>query len=307
MSKASFDRLLSFLYHDLLVNEQMARIRGGTIVPELCLFCTIRWLAGGSYLDIIDIAGISKPSFYRVIWKTIVAIVKCPDLAFKFPQSDREVQRAIAGFTEISHMGAINNCAGVVDGFLVRIKTPPARLVGNVRSYFSGHYQCNGMNCQAVSDHHCRFTYFAVAAPGVSKDRDAIKTCGLTKYIKELPTGVCVSIGDVAYEATEHMVPSCYQGIDKFSPKYDNFNYYASQCRIRIEMAFGLMTKKWSILQRPSTVSLYNLKWMMQAIARLHNFVINERLSESEGMQDGDDGDGGEQEETMGSYLWWPN
>lgn len=67
MEKESFDILLSHVHNFLLVNEEKAKIRGGPIIPELCLYCTLRWLAGGSYLDICDIVGISKASFYRVI------------------------------------------------------------------------------------------------------------------------------------------------------------------------------------------------------------------------------------------------
>ena len=58
MSKESFDKLLGFVREALIVNETKANLRGGIIVPELCLYCTIRWLAGGSYLDITDICGI---------------------------------------------------------------------------------------------------------------------------------------------------------------------------------------------------------------------------------------------------------
>ena len=276
MEKESFDILLGFVYQWLLVNEQMADLRGGSIIPELCLYCTLRWLAGGSYLDITDIAGISRSSFYRVIWKTIVAIVICEELAIKWPTTEEEIQQAIRGFASISTEEAICNCVGVMDGFLVRIKVPSRKEAGNVRVFFSGHYQCYGINCQAVTDHFSRFIYFAVAAPGVSKDRDAVKQCGLSDMIEGLPRGICV-IADAAYEPSEHLVP-VYQGIDKLNEKYDNFNFYASQVRIRSEMAFGMMTKKWGVLQRPVGVALKNVKWMMQGIARLHNFCINERL-----------------------------
>jgi hypothetical protein len=74
------------------------------------------------------------------------------------------------------------------------------------------------------------------------------------------------------------MVPM-FSGADKSRADYDNFNFYASQCRIRIETTFGLMTKKWGILQRLLTTKLTNDKWLVLCIARLHNFVINERLS----------------------------
>ena len=75
MEKKSFDKLLSYIYTDLVVNELMANNRGGPIIPELCLYCTLRWLAGVSYLDICDIAGISAGSFYRILWKTVKAII----------------------------------------------------------------------------------------------------------------------------------------------------------------------------------------------------------------------------------------
>ena len=46
MNLESFDKLLEIIKDDLVVNQQMASIRGGAIIPELCLFCTVRWLAG---------------------------------------------------------------------------------------------------------------------------------------------------------------------------------------------------------------------------------------------------------------------
>ena len=81
----------------------------------------------------------------------------------------------------------------------------------------------------------------------------------------------------MAYEPTEHLVP-VYQGIDKLRERYDNFNFFASQLQIRIKMAFGMLTNKWGVLQRPVGASMKNVKWMMQALARLHNFCINERI-----------------------------
>jgi hypothetical protein len=132
---------------------------------------------------------------------------------------------------------------------------------------------------QAACDAECRFTFFAMAAPGVTADRDAIKDCDLDALINALPQGF-VTIGDAAYTPTERMV-AMFFGSDRSTPKYDNFNFYASQCRIRIEMAFGLMQIKWGILQRPISCKLSNLKWMVMAIARLHNFVVDERLTSS--------------------------
>jgi hypothetical protein len=280
MKKDSFNKLVGLLAEDLAVDEVAADKRGGAIIPEICVYCTLRYLAGGSYLDITDIAGISQASLYRVVWKTITAIAKCKALRIIFPKSQQEIENAIAGFASVSQDGAIHNCVGVVDGYLLRIKVPSKREVKNVRSFFSGHYQCYGVNIQAVADHHSRFIHFAFAAPGVTGDRDAIRQCTLYDLIEGLPKMICV-IGDAAYQPTEHMVP-VFQGTEKLIPKYDNFNFFASQCRIRVEMAFGMMQSKWGILQRPVGCSLKNMVWLVQAIARLHNLCINERLAEAQ-------------------------
>jgi hypothetical protein len=75
------------------------------------------------------------------------------------------------------------------------------------------------------------------------------------------------------------MVP-IFQGADRLNARNDNFNFYASQCRIRVEMAFGMMQSKWGSLQRPMGCSLANMVWLAQGVARLHNYCINERLAE---------------------------
>jgi hypothetical protein len=277
MAQESFNQLLGYIQPVLEVDNAMAALRGGAILPEICLYCLIRWMAGGSYSDIYLFAGISRSSFYRVIWKTMEAIVLCPELKISFPQTLAECAAAANGFASVSTGDAITNCVSVCDGYLLVINTPPKESVANVRSYFSGHYKRNGVNIQAACDHLSRFTYFAVAGPGVMGDEQAAsKECNLRELIEKLPTQYIV-IGDAAYKCSEKLI-SIYSGHDKNNKDFDNFNFYASQLRIRIEMAFGMMYKKWGILWRPLQVDMDRLKLVALTIAMLHNYCINERL-----------------------------
>jgi hypothetical protein len=41
MTNESFDKLLSYVYDELLVKEQMADMCGGSIIPEICLHCAL--------------------------------------------------------------------------------------------------------------------------------------------------------------------------------------------------------------------------------------------------------------------------
>jgi hypothetical protein len=54
----------------LVVDEMQASQRGGSITPEICLYSTLRYLAGGDVIGIKNFVGISKASFYRVFEKT---------------------------------------------------------------------------------------------------------------------------------------------------------------------------------------------------------------------------------------------
>ncbi len=49
-----------------------------------------------------------------------------------------------------------------------------------------------------------------------------------------------------------------------------------SQCRIRVEMAFGMMVNRFGVLRSPLRVSILNIGPLMQSIARLNNFLLNE-------------------------------
>jgi DDE superfamily endonuclease len=239
-------------------------LRGGVILPELRLYCTIRWLAGGSYTDISLFTGISQASFYRVCWQTIHAICECDELQLHFPTTLEECQEAAAGSRSISRGEAFVTCVRAIDGYLLATKAPPKDIVNNVHSYFSGHYQRYGVNVQAVCDHLSRFTYIAVAGPGVMNDSITIQEVDIGEMIEKLPFGFCV-IGDCAYNATEHLIP-LFSGADKLKPELDDFNFFGSQLRIRIEMAFGMMQKKWGILWHPLVVSVYNIIFLPTCI-----------------------------------------
>ena len=106
-------------------------------------------------------------------------------------------------------------------------------------------------------------------------DKTAIHHCALGRYIECLPSGYA-AIGDAAYEPTEHITPIFYR-LNRSDPFHDNFNYFASQLRIQIEMTFRLMQMKWHYLLQPRQVTTHLPQYIM-GIAFLHNFVVNYHL-----------------------------
>ena len=68
-----------------------------------------------------------------------------------FPTTFEQLQHALLGMESISFNGIMTGCIGVIDGWLFPLEVPTSTLVGNVHSYFSGHYQRYGFNIFRLS------------------------------------------------------------------------------------------------------------------------------------------------------------
>ena len=84
-----FQKLVRLLHNGLLVNQEMASLHGGAIIPELCVYITLWYLTGGSYTDIFFLVGISQSSFFHLLWKTIKAINNCAELQITWPNTKK--------------------------------------------------------------------------------------------------------------------------------------------------------------------------------------------------------------------------
>jgi len=158
MSLESFEKLLEMLQPWLLVNQEKARNASkgeDPISAELIMHCTLRYLAGGSVHDIRTTAGMSKTSFYQSVYRGIDAINRCPELKIKFPITMEELHKSADEFCQCSTGGVLNGCVAALDGWLCRICVPSVRETNRITSYFSGHYQCYGLNVQATCDANC--------------------------------------------------------------------------------------------------------------------------------------------------------
>ena len=136
MSFGSFEKLVGLLKEYLAVQQDMSALRGGAILPELCVYVTLRYLAGGLYTDIFYLIGISQPSFYCKLWKTIKAINHCPELQITWPHTEERQLECATGFTSISTNHALQDCVTVLDGYHLQTITPSKKEVHNVQSYY---------------------------------------------------------------------------------------------------------------------------------------------------------------------------
>jgi DDE superfamily endonuclease len=290
MSKATFHRLLNLIRPKLVVDEKQSRnsTSGGNVIrPEHCLHCLLRYLAGGSYLDACDICKISESSYIRVIWKTLNAINTCPELQMNLPtlpSSDPDrINEIKETFCKSSTSPAFQNCVGAIDGWLAVIRTPSPTEEANVNAFYSGHYKAMGLNVQAMVDGNCMFLYASILCPGSTNDVIAYRQTPLCRdFVPDLPIGSFI-VGDNAYPlGTRLLVPFNKVELKSVTGEereyHETFNFYLSQIRIRVEMAFGMLVNKWAIFQRPLHHNTTKASAIIQCAMLLHNLCIKARL-----------------------------
>ena len=241
-------------------------------------------------LDIRHIIGASLSASYKAFDDFVNAVNTCLDLDINFPQSPSEWKVVNDGFCAKSSEGIMQGCVGAIDGYFQRIQTPFKKEVGNVQSYYSGHYESHGLNCQACVSSDLAFMYFGVVSPGSTNDNVSYPlAAGLRDTVEQLLAGLyCVA--DAAYTLQENLLIP-FTGCERNDPAHDAFNFFMSQLRIRVEMAFGRLTNKFRILKGCMIGSLDRISAFIMACARIHNFIIRFDGEREDSITD--DGDGG--------------
>jgi hypothetical protein len=282
MSRESFEKLLALI--DPFLREAdlvMARNSSGSgISNRTKLYITLRWLAGGSYIDLIFAWGISKSAFYSadesgVVWPVIEAINAV--FVIGLPVHDRiELMRMADEFSQFSK-GEMWGCVTAIDGWVARTRQPFSWEVQDVKAYYNRH-GFFGLVVLAGCDARCRFTMFSCKNTGSTNDVIAWELSQLSTAIGEglLPEEFYL-IGDEAFINTDQfLVPYSGRGIGVWK---DSFNFHLSVMRQCIERSFAYLVNRWGILWRPIKCSFWRWSLLLTVLAKLHNFCVDESES----------------------------
>jgi hypothetical protein len=133
-----------------------------SITAELILHCTLCYLSGGLVYDIRVTEGI-----------LCISINACPSLSIMFPSMLQDLSVSTDEFSKLNSHGIMSGCVAALDRWLCQTHVPSAIEVRKVKSYFSGHDQCYGLNVQATCDAKCKFISLSVFCPGSNSDSKA--------------------------------------------------------------------------------------------------------------------------------------
>jgi len=238
----------------------------------------LRYLGGGSYVDICAVFGVHAAKLSRSLWEVIDAINASPILDFDFKLACRRRRLDYAGGFQRRRASPFGNVIGALDGVAVRQEQPLSSDVQCVADYYSrkGFY---AFNTQAICDADYKFKWMSCMSPGASHDSTAFTCTRLGQTLQDssheltaalIEDGHCI-VADEAYAASEVLAvpwPSCGRG-DQWK---DGYNFYQSSGRIHIEQAFGMLSWRWGVFWRPLRVPFAKRPSLVRACFRLHNF-----------------------------------
>lgn len=250
---------------------------GSSISVEIRLAVTLRWLAGGSHLDICFAYGISVSSFFSergVLWKTLDAIDRRYDL--HFPIDDHDALLELSNGFSYHSGGKLNGCVSAIDGLAVRTRCPYKSEVNNVKAYCHRKYPF-ALIVLAGCDVRGKFTFLTANHSGSTHDSIAWKQSSLHH---EIENGKLDSkfflIGDEAFTCTQQLLsPYPGRGIGKWK---DAFNYWLSHSRQCIERAFGMLVKRFGIFWRAFSFHYERWPLVITVCAKLHNLCVDSNI-----------------------------
>ena len=261
---------------------------GGPILPEIKLAITLRWLCGGSYLDIVDNFMISESTFYPIIFETMKVLdeVEC----ISFPRDKISLERASEGFGRRTN-GVLDGCVGALDGWAPRLQRPRVTAdCPNPSDYYSrkGFYT---LNVQAMCDANRRFVFVSMVSCGAVHDSTAFALSRLSTLLEEgkLPEPYWIA-GDQAYPLSDSLLtPFGRPRRGPMDPASDAFNFFQSSARMNIECAFGMLVQRFGVFWRPLRVNLDRVPLVIRCAMKIHNLCIDQRMDRISLSMDADD------------------
>jgi hypothetical protein len=260
---------------------------GGFVSGEVKLALTLRFMAGGSYLDLSMLYEVGHTYAYEIFHHVLEKWI-CDDRLVSINGeeylNDEEKLKGVAeGFVNNEDQCILGGIIGALDGWLVKIGKPNKRTDGvkNVGGYWSrkGYY---AINVQVIVDRKKRILYRSILCRGAEHDSTAFKASSLYRILEEKASWLASKgwylIGDSAYSIRSFLqVP--YDNAQHDTPE-DNFNFVHSSRRIFVECAFGEIDMRWGIFWKPLKFSLKHNCTIIDAGLRLHNFIVNDREEE---------------------------
>lgn len=275
----SFEELYKIVGADLAVaDRKMAKLAkwGHLVDGRAKLAMGLRYLAGGSPLDLELIYHVTKNYVYKCVWKVVDAVNK--HFTIEFPIDDVEKLKVLeAEWATKSRCKGWRGQVAAVDGVHFGMLAPTSDDCDDPSNYYVSRKNTYALLCMALCDADRRFLDYEIRQSPNTHDSlaFALSPLGMRVANGDLPRPFFIN-GDSAFALSNSMMTPSGGG----TPQLDNFDFVQSSNRIAIECAFGILIKRWAILWKPLCMRFDRRAPLIGACMRLHNFCIDRRIQE---------------------------
>mmetsp|Transcript_7437 Transcript_7437/g.21776 ORF Transcript_7437/g.21776 Transcript_7437/m.21776 type:complete len:367 (-) Transcript_7437:64-1164(-) len=270
--RASFEQLVAMLRPALEKPRSRGGTPGGAIDIELKVGATLRYLSGGSYLDIASDHGISESYFYFVVEEVLDAMnQKLGNFGLtEETVLDAEYLKDLAEDMSKYWGDALHGVVAAFDCWACPIKRPhdadyqPYR---NRKGFFA-------YVVQVCVDARRKLIHMRCKEKGAANDSLVFRTSTIGQAILagKVPQPY-IFLGDAAYPLHRSlMVPYGGKGNDVWK---DSFDFWQSHYRMNVECALGALQRRFGIFWRPLEVHQSKVWLIISACMRLHNWLID--------------------------------
>ena len=134
-----------------LVDVLRPRLSRLGVPPDVRTAIVLRYLGGGSYIDIGAALGVHSATVYRTLWDVIDAVNSSPPLDLDYQLENSTRRRSYASDFQGCPSSPFENVCGALDGIAIEQEQPLSTDVPCVADYYSrkGFY---ALNTQAICD-----------------------------------------------------------------------------------------------------------------------------------------------------------
>lgn len=264
---------------------------GSTLIPEILLAATLRYLAGASYIDIVDHYKLPPTSFHTYIWRTIDAIDQVVN-NINLPSNSNEWRKLSDEWNKKLELKfgtcLLSGTCLAIDGIVIETRQPTIEECnGDVTSNYNrkGFF---GLVALSAVDVWGKFVYSELSWSGSTNDSTAFRCSELAYKIDhgELPDELHI-VADEAYCASSPQVltPFSKRSLVKLGGDNDeyslrrSFNYILSFQRSTVERAFGMLVRKFLLLGRRFEIARERVPQIFKVCCKLHNLSIDHWIS----------------------------
>ena len=275
LSRSIFRFLVDFFRENLARDTKMVALHNGVIEPEVRVAVDLCILSGASYLDMLLLRHLARPTIYYIFEGTSDVLLEA--LKFEsFPTTAESYARLANTFaTSRRALNPLQGSIGALDGVSIRIRKPRLTDCDNPASYYhrKGHYT---IPVQAVWDSNYKLTFMPAKCAGPTHDSVAFEVSSLCRFLRDgkIPEGLWMAADD-AHVCDEKVITALPQEKSVARSSGDAFEFYQSSHKMHIEQAFGMVMARWIVLWRPVQFTLARNTRTIYLAMCLRNYCID--------------------------------